>query len=373
MARLILVGPSYPYRGGIAHFQETIYRGLAERGHNVLGITFRRQYPELLFPGRTQYEPGTRSDAPGALRMIDSVNPLSWWETARYIRRQRPDAVLYQHWMPFFGPAYGTIARLSPSETQQVALVHNALPHEQRPGDRLFSRYFFGAVDRFIVMSEAVEDDLASLEVEGSVSRIAHPAYDRFGEAPDKSEARERLGLDPELPVLLFFGFVRKYKGLHVLLEALTRVKQHLPDVQLVVAGEFYDEARPYRTFIDVHGLQENVRLMDRYIPDEEVPLLFSAADVVVQPYVTATQSGVAQVAFHYEKPMILTDVGGLAEVVPHEEAGLVVPPEDPDALGRAIVRFYEEEMESTLSAGVREQRQKYGWNQVYEAIEAAL
>ncbi len=373
--KITLVGPVHPYRGGIAHFTETLARGLQARGHTVPVVSFARQYPALFFPGATQFETEPPADASiSAERIIDSVNPLSWWRAARAISRDAPDAVVFQHWMPFFGPAYGTMARLLRRERKEkirtLALVHNALPHERRVGDRLLSRYFFGACDGFVVMSEAVERDLRSLGVRQEVRRVLHPVYERFGEAEAKSAARDVLGLPAEAPVLLFFGLIRAYKGLRTLLEAMPRVVEERPDVRLVVAGEFYDDMAPYRGLIRQHHLENHVLVRSGYVPNEDVARYFSAADVVVQPYVRATQSGVAQVAFHFDRPLIVTDVGGLPEIVPHEKAGLVVPPEDPPALAAAIERFFADGLQARLTEGVKEQKERAA-SVLYEAIEA--
>ncbi len=372
--KIVLVGPMHPYRGGIAHFLETMYRGLQARGHAVEAVTFTRQYPERLFPGKTQYETGDVAHPVPARRLIDTINPATWFSAARQVAARQPDAVLFKYWMPFFAPAFGTIARrVRKRGARVIVVVDNAIPHERRPGDLALGRYFFKAVDGCIVMSEAVGRDLRRLGVEAPVRQVVHPVYDLFGEAPPQAEARAALGLPPEAPVLLFFGFIRRYKGLYVLLEAMPRILDALPEARLLVAGEFYEDEAPYRRLIAQNGLHERVLLHGEYLPNEAVPRYFAAADVVVQPYVSATQSGVAQVAFHFDKPAIITDVGGLAEVVPHERAGLVVPPEDPAALAAAVVRFFREQMGTRLAEGVRREKRKYSWDRLYEAVEAFL
>lgn len=376
MSHITLIGPAHPYRGGIAHFNEMTMRGLMQRGHDVQAVTFSRQYPESLFPGRSQLTEGPPpDDLPRAERLIDTLNPLSWTRAARHIARETPDAVVFQFWMPFFAPAYGTIARwMRWKGTRILAVVHNALPHERHLGDALLGRFFLRACDGFVVMSEAVAADLQPLRrAEAQVRRIEHPLYTRFGEAVPRAEARAALDLPPDVPVILFFGFVREYKGLHVLLEALPQVAGHLPNVRLVVAGEWYDDPARYESIIRKHGMEDRVSIHNRYIPSEVVPVFFSAADVVAQPYVTATQSGVAQIAFHFDTPVVVTDVGGLAEVVPHERAGLVVPPENPHALAQALVRFFAEDLRSDLAAGVRQQKHRYHPDRLIEAIEDLL
>ena len=368
--KMVLVGPAAPYRGGIAHFLHDMYAGLVERGHDVSVVNFTRQYPKALFPGKTQYDSSSTA-LPVSVRLIDSINPLSWRRTINYIRSVSPDVVIFKHWMPFFGPAYGFIARrLKASGIRVICVAHNALPHEKRPGDKTLSRYFFKACDGFVVMSSAVAKDLKELRVKGEIREVHHPVYKNFGDAIDNRLARKQLSIDANAPALLFFGFVRKYKGLQVLLESMPQVVEALPDIRLVVAGECYEDEQAYRDFVLENGLEKQVDLRLEYIPNEDIPVLFSAADVVVQPYKSATQSGVAQVAFHFDKPLIVTDVGGLAEVVPHEKAGLVIPPDSPEALSKAIIRFFEENMAEQLSSGVKQEKQKYSWNRLFEAVE---
>ena len=282
--------------------------------------------------------------------------------------------MLFNYWMPFFGPAYGTVLRRARSEgTRGLAIVHNAIPHERRPGDTLLGRWFLRHCDGFVVLSEEVERDLRTLGAKGEIRRIQHPRYDIFGKAIPRGMARDALGLPADAPVLLFFGYVRRYKGLGVLLNAMPRVRERIPDVRLVVAGEFYEDEKIYRDLVRRLDLDEVVDLRADYIPDEEVAAWFGASNVVVQPYVSATQSGVAQIAFHFGRPMILTDVGGLAEVVPHDRAGLVVPPDDAAALSDAIVRYFDEGLEESLSEGVRAERGKYSWDRLYEAVESLI
>ncbi|PEN14179.1 glycosyl transferase [Longibacter salinarum] len=377
MARIAVVGPVHPYRGGIAHFTEMTVEVLARRGHDVRPISFSRQYPEMLFPGKTQYEPDGEppDEVSGAPRLIDSIRPWTWAKTAAHLARLKPDAVIFQYWMPFFAPAYGLIARwLRRKGIPSLALVHNALPHERHLFDAQFSRFFLAACDSYVVMSDAVAADVRSLCGEDAViEQIEHPVYERFGEPVDQADARRQLHLPDEAPVLLFFGFIREYKGLHILLEAMPRIRDAVPEVRLVIAGEVYDDPERYRALIRKHELEEAVDWHNGYIPGDEVPVFFGAADLVVQPYVSATQSGVAQIAFHFETPMVVTDVGGLAEIVPDGEAGLVVPPENPDALADAVIRFVQEDLSMPLQVGARRQKQKHAPDRLGEAVERLL
>lgn len=372
--RIVLIGPAYPYRGGIAHFLESTYEALTKRGHSVAVVTFSRQYPSFLFPGKTQFEEEKRVVGWAENRLIDSINPFSWASAAKAIIELSPDLVVFNHWLPFFGPSYGTVARsLRKKGIPVVGLIHNAIPHESRPGDTQFSRYFMKQCSGFLVMSESVEQDLRSLGIQEPSIRVGHPVYSMFGKSVPQEQAREELGLLPGMPVALFFGFIRHYKGLHVLLDSIPEVTRHLPGFRLLVAGESYDDERLYRDQVGALQVAEHVDLHIDYIPVEKVKLYFSAADLIVQPYVSATQSGVAQIAYHFDRPLIVTDVGGLGEFVPHEEAGLVVPPSNAHALAQAIVRFFSESMRDTLIEGVQREKKKYTWERLCEGLEEFL
>ncbi|MFB6247015.1 MAG: glycosyltransferase [Salinibacter sp.] len=369
-----VVGPMHPYRGGIAHFTEMTVAALDGRGHDVRPVSFSRQYPELLFPGKTQFEPDDNAPpvVQGAPRLLDAINPISWVRTGKHLRAAAPEAVVFQYWMPFFAPAYGTVARLLRwAGIPSYAVVHNALPHERHIGDAWLSRFFLRACAGHVVMSDAVAEELRPLRrPDAALQRIEHPVYERFGDPVPRTEARAALDLPAEAPVLLFFGFVREYKGLHVLLEALPDALEALPGLHLVVAGEPYDDPERYRRLIREHGLADRVHWHDAYVPSERVPTYFGAADLVVQPYVSATQSGVAQIATHFETPMIVTDVGGLAESVPDEDVGFVVPPEDPAALAEAIARFFRDDWRDRLTDGMRARKHRHHPDRLVDAIE---
>lgn len=376
--RFALLGPAYPYRGGIAHFLEHIASGLRERGHEVRVFTFTRQYPDLLFPGKTQMAPDATADAartdPVPDRVLDTLNPISWSRTASAIADFGADAVVLKYWMPFFAPAFGSVMRkLRRRGIPSVIVVDNAIPHERRPGDIVLGRYALRAAAGLIAMSESVRENIEKrIRVAVPVSQQLHPIYDNFGDQVSKAEARAALGVNPDVPLLLFFGFVRRYKGLDVLLRAMPQILEHLPNAQLVVAGESYGDSDDYDKLIA--SLPDGAARWDAdYIPDERVAAYFCAADVVVQPYVSATQSGVAQIAYHFERPMIVTDVGGLPEIVAHGEAGLVVPPADPAALADAVVRYFREDMEDAFAERVAVEKEKFGWEPFYESIESLV
>lgn len=374
--RIALVGPAYPYRGGIAHFSNRFARELARR-HEVLMLTFSRQYPDLLFPGDTQMEEGMEAadwDLPvRPVRMIDSINPLTWWRAGRWLGRQDPDTVVFAYWMPFFVPAYrGVLAGLrsgATGRTCEVLWLHNLTPHERLPGARLLVHRLVRQMDRLVSLSDSIREEVGELRPDATVMSGFHPVYDIFEEPVDPVEARRDLGIDEELPTVLFFGYVRRYKGLDVLLDALAHLSEETP-VQVLVAGAFYEDESEYRRQADRLGLTggspPRVRFVPEYVPTEEVHLYFSAADLVVQPYRSATQSGVARTAFYFERPVVVTDVGGLAEEVPDGEAGYVVPPEDPEALAGAIERFFDGDPER-FREGVRRQARKFSWRALTE------
>jgi D-inositol-3-phosphate glycosyltransferase len=367
---IVSIGPAHPLRGGIAQFNEEFAWALAQRGHRLELISFSRQYPSLLFPGRTQTTDEPPARALERHRAVDSVNPLSWLRAAGSIRRQRPDLVLIHYWMPFLAPALGGIARrLRRGGVRTAGIVHNALPHERRRIDPALGRFFFNSCDALVTLSPTVSADLEALGVRTPLVAGRHPRYAQFGEAMPRRDALEKLGLKPGGPLLLFFGFVRKYKGLRTLLEAMPRIREALPEVRLIVAGEFYEDRGPYDDMIRQSGLAGRVEVRDRFIPTEEVRLLFSAADLVVQPYLSATQSGVGAIASAFERPIIATRVGGLAEEIEGEGVGLVVSPGDPSELAAAVVRFFEENLGVVFAPRLRE-RNAFGWEDLAGRIE---
>jgi len=367
--KITIVGTAYPLRGGIAHYNALLYHELS-RKHDVRVITFRRQYPSLLFPGKTQVETEGELMRVPSEALVDSVNPLNWINVGRMIRRDPPDLMIFKYWLPFFGPCFGTIARVAKRNTQTRVLYicDNVIPHERRPGDRVFTRYAFGPADYFVVQSDAVERDLLQFWPQARYRNVPHPVYTMFGSAIERSQARAALHITAR-HVLLFFGYVRRYKGLHILLDALARIDPAL-DLQLLVVGEFYDDEEHYRRQIADLRLGDHVRLVAEYVPNDQVHVYFSAADAVVLSYLSATQSGIAQIAYNFDVPVIATAVGGLREIVHDGVTGVVVPPNDAGALARGIERFFREQRESELRAHVRSEKLKYSWENLSRAIE---
>jgi glycosyltransferase involved in cell wall biosynthesis len=368
--KITILGTAYPLRGGIAHYIALLYRELSA-AHTVDVVTFSRQYPGFLFPGKTQKEEGTAEEFRVPSRvLVDSMNPLTWVSAARSIRSGSPDVLIFKYWLPFFGPCFGTIARIVKRgrRTRVLFICDNVLPHEKRPGDRVFTRFAFRAADGFIVQSRAVEQDLLALMPGASYAYVPHPVYHGFGSAVPQTEARLRLGITAP-HVLLFFGYVRKYKGLDVLLEAMALLKGR-PDIALLVVGEFYQGEDGYRERVRHLDLGSAVTLHSDYVPNDEVKYYFSAADAVVLPYTSATQSGIAQIAYNFDLPVIATDVGGLSEVVRDGETGLLAPPNDPPALAGKILEYFTTIDRARLRRTVSEEKRKYSWENLVAAVE---
>ena len=367
--RVVIIGPAYPLRGGLATFNQRLAQEFIAEGAACEIVSFSLQYPSLLFPGKTQY---STEEAPTGLTihsLINSVNPLNWVQVGNRLRDERPDLIIVRYWIPFMGPALGTILRRVKRNgyTKVICIADNVIPHEHRPGDRTFTRYFLKACDGFITMSEKVLADLRQFETNKPVKLVQHPLYDTFGESMDKNIAREKLGLNKEDKLLLFFGFIRHYKGLDLLLKAMndTRIKES--GIKLLVAGEYYEDEKQYRQIIEDNKLQEAIIVRSHFIPDSEVRFYLCAADVVVQPYRNATQSGVTPLAYHFEKPMIVTNVGGLPSLVPHERSGLVCEP-NPTAIADAILHFYQLGAQYFIPH-LRTEKQKYAWSNLTGAV----
>lgn len=367
--RIIILGPAHPLRGGIAAFNERLARAFTEAGHHCTIVSFTFQYPAFLFPGKTQYSTGPAPDGIEIKSLVHSLNPLNWLTTARWIREQKPDLILVRFWLPLMAPALGSILRLVKKgrNLPVVCLADNVVPHEARPGDAQFTRYFVNACDAFVVMSQKVRQDLGRFVHNKPVQLVHHPLYDHFGTPVSKAEARKFLGLGVDEKVILFFGFIRKYKGLDLLLQAMAQPEIKTANIKLLVAGEFYEAEAPYRQLIEENGLTENVVLRNDFIPDEEVKYFLCAADCVVQPYRSATQSGVTPLAYHFETPMIVTNVGGLTDLVPHEKVGLVCEPQ-PGSIAQGIVQFYALSPQ-VFKPFIQKEKKKYSWARMVDTI----
>jgi D-inositol-3-phosphate glycosyltransferase len=371
MKKIVLLSPAHPLRGGIAAFSDRYAMALQEAGYEVIIYTFSLQYPGFLFPGTTQY---SDDPAPPGLDIrirVNSVNPLNWVKVGLELRRLRPDVIVPRYWLPFMGPCLGSILRIAKSNghTKVVAIADNILPHEKRPGDRLFTRYFIGAIDACITMSRSVEEDLRQFDTAMPAACIPHPVYDNYGDKTTRAAGLAHLGLPETTRYLLFFGFIRDYKGLDLLLEAMADVRLRQMDVKLIVAGEYYGNREFYENLIRELGLEDRVVLKTEYIPSEKVKYYFAAADLVAQPYKSATQSGISQMAYHFEKPMLVTNVGGLSEIVPDGEAGYVVPV-DAGAIANAITDFFQNGKAASFAEGVAEGKRRFSWTSMVAGLE---
>jgi glycosyltransferase involved in cell wall biosynthesis len=369
MKRIVIIGPAHPLRGGLATFNQRLAKEFKDGGNECSIVSFSLQYPSFLFPGTTQYSTDPAPDDISIQSLINSVNPLNWLMVGRKLRQWKPDVIVVRYWLPFMGPALGTILRQvrKNRHTKIICIVDNVIPHEKRPGDTAFTRYFLKSCDAFITMSEKVMNDLRKFEKTKPVQLVQHPLYDNFGSIISKEEARQKLGLPFSDKIILFFGFIRQYKGLDLLLKAMADERIRKENIKLLVAGEFYEDEKPYLQLINEYQLQDSVILKTVFIPDSEVKYCLCSGDCVVQPYKNATQSGVTPLAYHFEKPMIVTNVGGLPSLVPHEKAGLVCEPE-PTSMADAILRFYQLG-ENYFIPHLRSEKQKYSWQNLTKAI----
>jgi len=358
MARIVIIGPAHPLRGGLATFNQRLAKEFIDTGHDCSIYSFSLQYPSFIFPGTTQY---TDEPAPANLpihTVINSINPFNWFKVGRKLRKEKPDLVIVRFWLPLMGPALGTILRRvrKNKHTKIICIADNVIPHEKRPGDKPFTRYFLRSCDAFVTMSEKVMQDLRLFEKTKPALQVAHPLYDNFGEKISQEAARQKLGLPVQEKIILFFGFIRKYKGLDILLDAMPK----LPGIKLLVAGEFYEEEKPYREQISQLGIGNQLLLKTDFVPDSEVKYYLCAADLVVQPYRNATQSGVTPLAYHFEIPMVVTNVGGLPALVDNGETGIITEP-NPEAIAAGIRLFYEKGSDYFLPY-IREKKKQYSW-----------
>ncbi|MBC7872516.1 MAG: glycosyltransferase [Ferruginibacter sp.] len=375
MAKIIIIGPAHPLRGGgLTTFNHRLAKEFIQQGHDCQIWSFSLQYPSFLFPGKSQY---SDEPAPEGIRIkpvINSVNPFNWIKTGNRLKKEKPDIIIVRFWLPFMGPALGTILRKvqKNKHTKIICLADNVIPHEKRMGDKPFTKYFLKSCDAFITMSEKVLGDLRLFQKTKPAKFVPHPLYDNFGDIISKTEARKHLSLPVDEKIILFFGFIRKYKGLDLLLEAMSILKNNQPrdlQLKLLIAGEFYEDEKQYKELIDKLGIRDQLILRTGFIPGSEVKYYLCAADAVIQPYRNATQSGVTPLAYHFEKPMIVTNVGGLPALVPDGKAGLVTTP-DPAAIANSIRKFYQLG-ETSFIPHLRTEKQKYSWLAMVNSIFA--
>lgn len=371
MMKIFIIGPAFPYRGGPARFNENFASALLNHTISVEIISFKLQYPSFLFPGSSQFENTTclPTFPFKIVRFINTINPFSWFQTARYINRQKPDAVIFRYWLPFFAPTFGTIARLLDKKIKILALTDNVIPHEKRIGDDILNRYFLSGCDGFITMSDKVWKDLNQFVPQKPKIKVFHPLYENYPPAIDKIQARKTLQLPEDKKILLFFGLIRSYKGLDLLLNALNNQGlRNNEDFVLLIAGEFYEEREKYLQFIQHFNLESKIILHDYYIPDEKVNLYFSACDAVIQPYKSATNSGVSMVSYFYNKPIISTNVGGLKEIILDKQTGWLCDP-TPEALAAAILKFLKTSDLEPIEQNILTFKKEFSWDAFIQKI----
>lgn len=368
--RIVILGTAWPYRGGLATFNERLAKQFVAEGNEVEVWTFTLQYPSFLFPGKTQYSNEQAPDTLTITRRLNSCNPFNWLRVGRMLRKSKPDLLICCYWMAFFAPLYGTICRIAKRNgvTRCVALVHNMFPHEKSALDKLFAPYFVKSQDAFVALSESVVNDIHTL-TSAPASFSPHPIYDHYGARMTKAEACAALNLDAKKDYVLFFGLVRAYKGLDLLIDAFGRVKDKLPNMRLLIAGEFYEDEEKYRLQIRNHGLEDLVICRNEFIPDADLRKYFGVADLIAQPYKSATQSGVTQVAFHFEKPILVTNVGGLGEIVHDGKMGYAVEP-NPDAIANALVDYFQHNRQKAFTTYLQGEKTKYSWDKLTKQFD---
>lgn len=367
---IVILAPAYPLRGGIASSSERLAYEFINQGHSVTIYTFSLQYPNILFPGKTQFSEDPPPDGLEIKVKVNSINPFNWLKIGREIRALRPDYIITRFWLPFMGPSLGTILRQAKKNkhSKVVAIVDNIIPHEKRPGDFTLSKYFVGSVDGFVVMSKSVGTELRQFTTEKPISYVPHPVYDNYGDPISKAAACAHLQLPPEDKYIMFFGFIRAYKGLDLLIKAMADPRIRAQNIRLIIAGEYYADKEDYEALMEKEGVKDLLILKTDFIPNPEVPYYFCAADLVVQPYKSATQSGISQLAYHFEKPMVATRVGGLPEIITDQVSGYIVDI-DPRAIADAIIDFYEKDRMTEMTKEVVKEKARFSWGNMVEEI----
>jgi len=370
--RVFIIGPAHPLRGGLATFNQRFAEEFLNQGYDAEIYNYKLQYPGIFFPGKSQYTDEPAPERVLIRTIINSVNPFNWIKVGRQIRRERPDIIIFRYWMPFFAPCIGTIARIVRKNrfTRILAIADNVIPHEKRPGDSLLTKYFVSSMHGFITMSEAVKEQLQTFTSKKPILYNPHPLYDNFGEALEKNDAKLELGLNTDTDYILFFGFIRAYKGLDILLEAFSDQRLVEKNIKLLVVGEFYDDEEKYYRIVKANNLSERIVFVKDFVPDSRVKYYFSASEIVAQPYKDATQSGVTQIAYHFNKPMIVTNVGALPEMVPDGKVGYVTDV-CAVAVADALLKYFDHPDKELFIAHIKEEKRKYSWDNFIKKIAA--
>ena len=361
---LVIIGPGWPLRGGLAAFDEQLVRTFLEKEIHARIETFSLQYPSLLFPGTSQY---STEPAPVQIQIhagINSINPFNWIRIGLKLKKEKPSLIIVRYWIPFLAPCLGTICRIAKSNkhTKVISIVDNMIPHEKRIGDHFLTNYFAKSVDGFLTMSEKVSKDVSTFSTK-PVLVSPHPIFAHFGNAISKEDARKDLGINVNEKIILFFGFIRNYKGLDILLHAMSQANIKASNIKLMIVGEFYEDPQPYYELIKQLGIESQIIFHTQFIPDQEVCKYVCSADFIIQPYRNATQSGVTPLAYHFEIPMLVTNVGALADTVPNGKVGVVVTP-DPIAIAKGIETLYQQGVDYYLP-NIKEEKKKYSWSQM--------
>lgn len=366
---VVIIGPAHPLRGGLASFNERLAKQFQTENFNTTIYTFSLQYPSFLFPGTTQFSSEPKPKDLKIKVCINSINPFNWIKIGLQLNRLKPEVIIVRYWIPFMGPCLGTILRIAKknNHTKIVCIADNVIPHEKRLGDILFTKYFVKPIDAFVTMSKKVLDDLKQFSSKPSL-QITHPLYDNFGDKISKEEARKKLQISETEKIILFFGFIRKYKGLDLLLEAMCLPEIKNSGIKLLIAGEFYENREVYDDIIAKNNLQSQLILHTDFIADSDVKYYLSACDFVIQPYKSATQSGVTPLAYHFEKPMLVTNVGALPDLVPNEKVGLVAEPNSID-IANKILQLYNFG-EQHFIPHIQTEKKKYTWDVLTETIK---
>ena len=370
--KVIIIGPAFPFRGGIANFNNTLAQTFYNRGTDVTLFSFSLQYPSFLFPGNTQYEKGNPPKDLKIRTIINSINPFNWIKVASIINKEEPDFVIIRYWLPFMAPCLGTIARLLSKKIKVLAITDNIIPHERRVGDKILTKYFVKACNSFLALSSSVLNDLSKFTKTSNKMYIPHPIYNIFGNKISKEKALYNLGLNSKDKHLLFFGFVRKYKGLDLILKAMADSRIRKLGVKLIIAGEFYANKNEYLDLIDTLDIGNQIVLNSDFIPGDDVKNYFCAADMITQTYRTATQSGVTQIAYHFERPMLVTNVGGLSEIVPNNKVGYVTS-QDPKQIADCIFDFYLHSKEQEFSSNTAIEKKRFSWDSLVDGVEELI
>ena len=372
MKKLVMIGPVYPYKGGIAHYTGLMYQALSKK-YDVKMISFKMQYPRLLYKSEQKDYSNERFKIDNTEYILHTANPINIISVARRINKEQADAVIIPWWHPYFTPCYWLLTTFL-RNTKVVYVCHNVFPHERFPADRLLTKLTLRKGDAFIVQSKMDAADLLKVKKSPKYRNTPHPTYNAFKiKNMSKEEARKLISLADTEKVLLFFGFVREYKGLKHLLRAMPEIVERYPETKLLVVGDFGTDREQYVELIKLHEMEQHIILQEGYIPDEEVEKYFAACDLVVLPYESATQSGIVQIAYGFDKPVIVTNVGGLPDVVEDGKTGYVVEKMNSSAIAKAVVKYFAEEKQCEFTANVKNEEYRFSWDRMVETVEDLL